>query len=386
MSAPTTLPDPALDEVAWDLDPLVDGQGEAGVERLLDEAETRARAFAGALRGAGRRARRPRSSRARCASLAELQELAGRAGNYAALRFSTDTADPDPRGAAPAGPGARHGDRDPAPVLRARVGGGRPTSGPTRCSPTRGSTSAAHHLRIGAPLPAPPADRARGAHPHREVGHRPRGLGAAVRRADLGHPRRPDARGDGETAHRCRSRWRSPGCSRPTARCARPTAAAVTAGARARPAHPGLPLQHAAARQGRRRPAALLPALAPEPEPGQRGERRVGRGPASTPCARATTSPSAGTASRPSCSGSTGWPTTTAWPRSPPRRTPPIAWDEARDLVLDSYALVLARAGRRRPALLRRALDRRPGRGRASAAGAFCAYTVPSAHPYVLLN
>ena len=93
MSAPATLPDPALDEVAWDLDPLVDGQGEAGVERLLDEAETRARAFAGAYEGrvAELDAQGLESA---MRELGELQELAGRAANYAALRFSTDTADP----------------------------------------------------------------------------------------------------------------------------------------------------------------------------------------------------------------------------------------------------------------------------------------------------
>ena len=33
-------------EVAWDIEPLVDGEGEAGVERLLDLATARARSFA----------------------------------------------------------------------------------------------------------------------------------------------------------------------------------------------------------------------------------------------------------------------------------------------------------------------------------------------------
>ncbi len=48
MSAPSAsdLEDPELEATAWDLDPLVDGDGEVGVERALDEAGRRATAFA----------------------------------------------------------------------------------------------------------------------------------------------------------------------------------------------------------------------------------------------------------------------------------------------------------------------------------------------------
>jgi oligoendopeptidase F len=91
MADPTVTTDVA--DVAWDLEPLVDGQGEAGVERQLDEAQQRAEAFAAQhggkidqLDGAG--------LRDAMLELAELQELVGRAGSYAALNFSTDTADP----------------------------------------------------------------------------------------------------------------------------------------------------------------------------------------------------------------------------------------------------------------------------------------------------
>ena len=49
-------------------------------------------------------------------------------------------------------------------------------------------------------------------------------------------------------------------------------------GARPRAAHARLHLQHAAGRQDGRRPAARLPALAREPQPRQRGLRRVRRG------------------------------------------------------------------------------------------------------------
>jgi oligoendopeptidase F len=83
----------ALESVAWDLDPLVDGDGEAGADRLLDEADARATAFqqqhAGkvdALDGPG--------LAAAVVELAQISELAGRAGNYAMLRFAVDTAEP----------------------------------------------------------------------------------------------------------------------------------------------------------------------------------------------------------------------------------------------------------------------------------------------------
>jgi oligoendopeptidase F len=91
------LADPELLDTEWDLDPLVDGDGAAGVERMLDEATTRASAFAAAYAG--------RVSEIDAAELeaamreaGEIEELTGRAGSYASLRFATDTADPQ-RGA-----------------------------------------------------------------------------------------------------------------------------------------------------------------------------------------------------------------------------------------------------------------------------------------------
>ncbi|MBA3421597.1 MAG: M3 family oligoendopeptidase [Thermoleophilaceae bacterium] len=94
-SAPTLEPDAV--EAAWDLEPLVDGEGEPGVERLLDLATARARAFA--ERHEGRVAELDGDGlEAAMGDLAEIQELAGRAGSYAMLWFSTDTRDP-PRGA-----------------------------------------------------------------------------------------------------------------------------------------------------------------------------------------------------------------------------------------------------------------------------------------------
>ena len=89
--------DPDLEEAAWDLEPLLDGEGEAGVERRMDEALSRSLLFAeryagtlGEIDGAG--------LVEAMSELAEINELVGRAGTYAVLRFSTDTADPE-RGA-----------------------------------------------------------------------------------------------------------------------------------------------------------------------------------------------------------------------------------------------------------------------------------------------
>ncbi len=92
-AAAIKLEDPELAETAWDLEPLVDGEGEPGVQRRLDDALARAQAFAeryagklGELDGAG--------LGEAMEELADIYELVGRAGYYAALRFSTDTADP----------------------------------------------------------------------------------------------------------------------------------------------------------------------------------------------------------------------------------------------------------------------------------------------------
>ena len=82
-----------VQDIAWDLDPLVEGEGPDGAERMLDEAEERAARFA--ERYAGRVAALDGPELAE--AMAETQaivELVGRAGNYAHLRFSVDTLDP----------------------------------------------------------------------------------------------------------------------------------------------------------------------------------------------------------------------------------------------------------------------------------------------------
>src|SRR5579862_6946481 len=91
------LQDPELLEAEWDLEPLVHGDGSAGVERMLAEANERASAFAGTY--AGRMDQLEAESLAAAMNeLAEMTDLLGRAASFASLRFSTDTADPE-RGA-----------------------------------------------------------------------------------------------------------------------------------------------------------------------------------------------------------------------------------------------------------------------------------------------
>ncbi len=92
-----TVSDPELETVAWDLADLVDGTGSAGIDAQLDEATTRADAFA--ERHAGKVAELDGPGLvAAMHELEAIQDLAARAGSYAGLRFSTDTADPE-RGA-----------------------------------------------------------------------------------------------------------------------------------------------------------------------------------------------------------------------------------------------------------------------------------------------
>src|SRR4051812_4967833 len=80
-------------DVAWNIEDLVDGKGEAGVDALLDEARARADAIAGRYRE-----QIAELDSARLADLmhavAEVSDLLGRAGSYAGLKFSINTTDP----------------------------------------------------------------------------------------------------------------------------------------------------------------------------------------------------------------------------------------------------------------------------------------------------
>ena len=95
MSAATDLlDDPELLETEWDLAPLLDGEEDrAGAERRLDEARDRASRFAEAH--AGKVASLDAAGlHAAMRELEAINDLIGRVGSFASLRFATDTADP----------------------------------------------------------------------------------------------------------------------------------------------------------------------------------------------------------------------------------------------------------------------------------------------------
>jgi oligoendopeptidase F len=79
-------------DVAWDIEPLVDGEAEAGVDALLEQADTKARELA---KYRGRIAELDAGGLADLMrELAAIGDLVGRADSYAGLRFAVDTADP----------------------------------------------------------------------------------------------------------------------------------------------------------------------------------------------------------------------------------------------------------------------------------------------------
>src|SRR3954468_9308116 len=95
MTAPEALTDPELEEVSWDLSDLIGGAGDpqAAVDSLLDEAKRLGDAFAAAYAGKVAELDGP-GLVAAMRELGEIEELAARAGTYAHLSFSVNTADP----------------------------------------------------------------------------------------------------------------------------------------------------------------------------------------------------------------------------------------------------------------------------------------------------
>ncbi|MGN6372684.1 MAG: M3 family oligoendopeptidase [Solirubrobacteraceae bacterium] len=88
-----TATDPELEQTAWELDPLVDGEGSEGARRQLAEALELAKGFA--ERYAGQVAQLDAAGLEHAMrELERIEDLVGRAGTYAGLRFSVDTADP----------------------------------------------------------------------------------------------------------------------------------------------------------------------------------------------------------------------------------------------------------------------------------------------------
>ena len=96
MSSPTAA-DPPLESVAWDLSPLLEGAEDPGaaIDGMLVDAQGRADAFQAAH--AGKVAELDADGLvAAMHDLEAIHDLVGRAGSYAMLRFSVDTADPRP--------------------------------------------------------------------------------------------------------------------------------------------------------------------------------------------------------------------------------------------------------------------------------------------------
>jgi oligoendopeptidase F len=87
------LSDPELLEAEWNLAPLVDGEGSEGVERQLSEALGLADEFSN--RYAGKVAELDADGLIDAMQgLEQIHDLIGRAASYASLQFATDTADP----------------------------------------------------------------------------------------------------------------------------------------------------------------------------------------------------------------------------------------------------------------------------------------------------
>ena len=93
----TAAPDQALEKARWNIDRLVDGRGAEGTLELLAQARERSVAFAEEHRGKVAEL----DAAGLVAAMRELEEIfekVGRAGSYASLWFTVDTADPQ-RGA-----------------------------------------------------------------------------------------------------------------------------------------------------------------------------------------------------------------------------------------------------------------------------------------------
>jgi oligoendopeptidase F len=92
----TDVADPEVLEVAWDLEPLLDGDPAdlvAAVDAMLAEAQQRADRFAERYAGHVAELDGPGLEEA-MRELGGLQEIVARAGTFSGLHFSTDTADP----------------------------------------------------------------------------------------------------------------------------------------------------------------------------------------------------------------------------------------------------------------------------------------------------
>ena len=242
MSLPTAA-DPA--DVAWDLEPLVDGDGAAGRRPAARRGRRARRRVRRRATPAGSPSSTARASPPRWTSSRRSPSSSGRAGTYAALRFAADTDDPANGALLAARAGARRRrsrrqllffDLEWAALDDERAEELLAADGLDLVPPPP-----AHRP----PLPPAPALRARGEGPDREGGDRPRRVVAPVQRADERDPRRA-ARRRSEPRRRSTSRW--PPVVSPDREVRRSDRRGGDRGAAARPAHARLHLQHARCR------------------------------------------------------------------------------------------------------------------------------------------
>ena len=248
-------------------------------------------AFAEAHAGRVARPRRPRARRPRWPSSARSPTSSAAPANYAHLRFAADTED-EANGALVAKViGARDRDRDEARLLRPRVGRGRRRAPPTRCSRPTGLEQVRHHLRTirryRPHLLSEPEEKlmAEKSVTGREAWSRLFSEQTSAIRVDLPDLDEPAA---------ARDRAEPPAAPRPRGaprRPPRPSTTRCAPGLRTR-AYIFNTLAQDKATDDRLR---SLPDLAVEPQPRQRGERRVGAGAASRRSRAPTTCRSAGT-------------------------------------------------------------------------------------------
>ena len=217
--------------------------------------------------------------------LAAIHDLVGRAGTYAALRFSTDTADPA-NGALLQLAQERGTAIETTLLFFELEWAALDEERAEELLAGEGLDFCRHHLRnvrrYREHLLSEPEEKILA---EKSLTGRRR-LDAPVRGADLGdrgapaRRYRPTARSTARASGAERWRWtsRSAACRCPIARRGARPRRGGHRGARARAAHARVPLQHAARRQGDRRSPAPLPALAGGAQPRQRGQRRVGGG------------------------------------------------------------------------------------------------------------
>ena len=143
-----------LENVTWDLSHLLEGDGiegaesdEAAVEALLDRSEELAESFARAYEGQVEELDGPGLVEA-MERLAEISELAGRAANYAHLRFAADTEDPANGALLQRVERARRRRSRPSSSSSSSSGSRSPTRAPRSCSRPRSLEFARHHLRM----------------------------------------------------------------------------------------------------------------------------------------------------------------------------------------------------------------------------------------------